>query len=70
MLLCGCIQVEAECDPLVMILVQNKIDLMEEAQMSVEEVEALAKKLKLRLYRTSVKMNFNIDAGMKVYIDL
>ena len=39
------------------------MDLVEEAKMSAEEVEALAKKLKLRLYRTSVKMNFNVDAG-------
>ena len=51
------------CGSIVMILVQNKIDLLEEAKVSVEEVEGLAKRLKLHLFRTSVKMNFNVEPG-------
>ena len=46
-----------------MVLVQNKIDLIDESAVSAEEVESLAKRLKLRLFRTSVKENFNIDEG-------
>ena len=42
---------------------QNKIDLIEESVVSPEEVESLAKRLKLRLVRTSVKQNFNVDQG-------
>lgn len=57
------IQVEGECGSIVMVLVQNKIDLIDESAVSAEEVESLAKRLKLRLFRTSVKENFNIDEG-------
>lgn len=54
-------KVEAECGSIVTVLVQNKIDLIEESVVSPEEVESLAKRLKLRLVRTSVKQNFNVD---------
>lgn len=57
------IQVEGECGSIVMVLVQNKIDLIDESAVSAEEVESLTKRLKLRLFRTSVKENFNIDEG-------
>ena len=57
-------QVEAECGAIVMVVVQNKIDLIDESAVSAEDVEALTKRLKLRLFRTSVKENFNIDEGM------
>ncbi len=64
-----------------MCIVQNKIDLIDEAAMTPwaitigvflylkyhgwrsEEVDAVAKKLKLKLFRTSVKENFNVDQG-------
>ncbi|PIK51932.1 putative ras-related protein [Apostichopus japonicus] len=44
-----------------LVLVQNKIDLVEEAVLEPEEAEALAKRLKLRFYRTSVKENLNVE---------
>lgn len=47
-----------------MVVVQNKIDLIDESAVSAEDVEAMTKRLKLHLFRTSVKENFNIDEGM------
>lgn len=32
-----------------------------------EEAEALAKKLKLKFFRTSVKSNFNVKEGLKIW---
>ena len=52
-----------ECGSILMALVQNKIDLIDESSVTPEEVESLAKKLKLHLFRTSVKENFNVDWG-------
>lgn len=54
-------KVTAECGNIVIVLVQNKIDLMDDAKMSTHEVEHKAKKLSLKLYRTCVKDNLNID---------
>jgi len=50
-----------ECGNIPMVLVQNKIDLLESATVTKEEAESLAKKLKVRLYRTSVKEDFNVS---------
>ena len=44
-----------------LVLVQNKIDLLDEAVVEQHEAEGLAKKLKLRFYRTSVQENLNVD---------
>lgn len=54
-------KVTAECGNIVMVLVQNKVDLVDDAQMTPQEVEHIAKKLKLKLYRTCVKDNLNVD---------
>jgi len=54
-------KVEDECGPVPMVLVQNKIDLMHEAEVSPDEVERLAKECKMRLYRTSVKEDLNVS---------
>jgi len=54
-------KVTAECGNIVMVLVQNKVDLMDDAQMTTNEVEHMAKKLRLKLYRTCVKDNLNIE---------
>lgn len=54
-------KVENEVGEIVMCIVQNKIDLIDEAVMTPEEVDSLAKRLKLKLFRTSVKENFNVD---------
>lgn len=49
-----------ECGSISMVLVQNKVDLMDDAAMAAQEVEYLAKKLKLKLYRTCVKDDLNV----------
>jgi len=54
-------KVTAECGNILMVLVQNKVDLMDDAKMSTNEVEHIARKLRLKLYRTCVKDNLNID---------
>lgn len=43
-----------------MCLVQNKVDLIDRAVVTPEEVEALARQLGLKLYRTCVKENINV----------
>eukprot|EP00794_Sanderia_malayensis_P004798 gene4798-5425_t len=53
-------RVNEECGEIPMVLVQNKIDLVEDAKMTPEEAEALAKKMKLRFYRSSVKEDLNV----------
>ncbi|KAL5456924.1 hypothetical protein EMCRGX_G034151 [Ephydatia muelleri] len=54
-------KVEDEVGDIVMTIVQNKIDLIDEAVMTPDEVDALAKRLKLKLFRASVKEGFNVD---------
>lgn len=53
-------KVTDECGPVTMVLVQNKVDMMDDAQMEARDVEHLAKKLRLKLYRTCVKDDLNI----------
>lgn len=43
------------------VLIQNKIDLLDEAVVQQDEAEELAKKLKVRFYRTSVKEDLNVN---------
>ncbi|KAK2558252.1 Ras-related protein Rab-23 [Acropora cervicornis] len=50
-----------ECGGIPMVLVQNKIDLIDQAVVQVEEAESLAKKLRLKFYRTSVKEDLNVN---------
>jgi Ras-related protein Rab-23 len=54
-------KVEAECGGIVSVLVQNKIDLLERAQVSPAEVEELSRRLGMKLYRTCVKDNVRVD---------
>ncbi|KAG0413240.1 hypothetical protein HPB47_009603, partial [Ixodes persulcatus] len=54
-------KVENECGSIPMVIVQNKIDLMDRATVSKEETEELARRMQLRLYRTSVKEDFNVN---------
>lgn len=54
-------QVLKECGDIPMVLVQNKIDLIDSATVTKDEAEGLSKRLKLRLYRTSVKEDFNVS---------
>jgi Ras-related protein Rab-23 len=55
-------KVRAECDDIPMVLVQNKIDLIDNAVMSPTEAEELARKVKLKFYRTSVRENVQVEA--------
>lgn len=54
-------KVLAECGGIPMVLVQNKIDLIDDAAVKPEDAEALAKRLAVRLYRTSVKEDLNVS---------
>jgi len=54
-------KVEEECGTIPMVLVQNKIDLIDRAVMTTEEADALASKVRLELYRTSVLENHKVD---------
>ncbi|NWS13900.1 RAB23 protein, partial [Pachyramphus minor] len=47
------------------VLVQNKIDLLDDSCIKNEEAEALAKKLKVRFYRASVKEDLNVTEGRR-----
>ncbi|XP_064092510.1 ras-related protein Rab-23-like [Macrobrachium nipponense] len=54
-------KVEDECGSIPMVLVQNKIDLIDQATVKPEEVESFARDCRMRLYRTSVKEDLNVD---------
>jgi len=54
-------KVVAECGNIVILLVQTKVDMIEKAQMTNDEVEAIARKLHLKLYRTCVMDNLNVS---------
>ena len=55
-----CAAVRGKCGKIPTVIVQNKVDLLEQAQMDNEEVEALARDLGLKLYRVSCKDMFNV----------
>lgn len=54
-------KVENECSHIIMVLIQNKIDLIDQAVIAKEESEELAKRLRVRFYRASVKDDLNIS---------
>jgi len=55
-------KVENECGGgLPIVLVQNKIDLIEETYIASEEVEEMSSRIDCRVIRTSVKENINVD---------
>lgn len=54
-------KVEDECGPIASVLVQNKIDLLDQAVVTSSEVEALARRMNCKLYRACVKDNVLID---------
>lgn len=54
-------KVNEECGDIVSVLVQNKVDLVDQAVVSPSEAEELARKMQVRLYRTCVKDNLNVD---------
>lgn len=54
-------KVENECDRIPMVMVQNKVDLIDRAVMTVTEANDLAEAKRLKLYRTSVQDNKQVD---------
>jgi len=54
-------RVQEECGDISSVLVQNKIDLIDQAQVSSQEVEDLARRMNVKLYRTCVKDNILVD---------
>lgn len=54
-------RVEEECGPISSVLVQNKIDLIDQSEITTQEVEDLARRMKVKLYRTCVKDNIRVD---------
>ncbi|XP_067647765.1 ras-related protein Rab-23 [Eurosta solidaginis] len=53
-------KVENECNEIPTVIVQNKIDLIEQSIVTADEVETLARNLNCRLIRTSVKEDVNV----------
>ncbi|RLO05731.1 hypothetical protein DYB28_012615, partial [Aphanomyces astaci] len=57
-------KVKHECGPSIcQVLVQNKIDLVEDAVMTKDEVDDMKEDMRVRLYRTSVQDNQNVEEG-------
>ena len=54
-------KVVEECGEIPMVLVQNKIDLIAQSQVSLYEAERVASDCQMKLYRTSVKEDLNVD---------
>lgn len=54
-------RVDEHCEGIPMVIVQNKMDLAAEAKMKPSDVEALASELGLKLFRSSVKDNTNVN---------
>ncbi|RHY97441.1 hypothetical protein DYB26_001914 [Aphanomyces astaci] len=55
-------KVKHECGPSIcQVLVQNKIDLVEDAVMTKDEVDDMKEDMRVRLYRTSVQDNQNVE---------
>uniref|UniRef100_A0A1A9ZZZ2 Ras-related protein Rab-23 n=1 Tax=Glossina pallidipes TaxID=7398 RepID=A0A1A9ZZZ2_GLOPL len=53
-------KVENECQDIPTVIVQNKIDLVDQAIVTADEVESLTKQLNCKLIRTSVKEDVNV----------
>ena len=56
---------EEECGSIAMALVQNKCDLLGGSGVSADAAEAMARRLRLRVYRTCVREGLNCDAGAR-----
>eukprot|EP00775_Hariotina_reticulata_P009933 gene9933-10088_t len=53
-------KVQEQCSDVVMALVQNKVDLIDQAVVTNEEAEAMARRLGLKFYRTCVKQDLTV----------
>ncbi|TPX65423.1 hypothetical protein SpCBS45565_g05205 [Spizellomyces sp. 'palustris'] len=56
-----CSKIKTICSDVSMVLVQNKIDLIQQAAVSSQEAETLARDLRMRLFRVSVKESLNVE---------
>ncbi|XP_044746642.1 ras-related protein Rab-23 [Coccinella septempunctata] len=56
------LKVENECGEIPTVIVQNKIDLLDQSVVNPEEVDLLARALGCKLIRTSVKEDLNVAA--------
>ncbi|KAF0682588.1 Aste57867_25295 [Aphanomyces stellatus] len=54
-------KVKDECGSICQVLVQNKIDLVDDAVMTKAEVDDMKERLRVRLFRTSVQENHNVE---------
>uniref|UniRef100_A0A061R075 Ras-related protein Rab-23 n=1 Tax=Tetraselmis sp. GSL018 TaxID=582737 RepID=A0A061R075_9CHLO len=54
-------KVTKEAGDIAMALVQNKVDLIDQAVVTSEEAEAMAKRLGMKFYRSCVKENLNVS---------
>ena len=54
-------KVEDECGDIPMVLVQNKIDLITQAHVTNRDIESVANEMDMKLYKTSVKEDLNVD---------
>eukprot|EP00761_Pharyngomonas_kirbyi_P003852 gb/GECH01003856.1/.p1 GENE.gb/GECH01003856.1/~~gb/GECH01003856.1/.p1 ORF type:complete len:229 (+),score=65.33 gb/GECH01003856.1/:1-687(+) len=54
-------KLERECGKLCTVLMQNKVDLIDQSVVSNEEAESLAEELGVKLFRTSVKNGLNVN---------
>ncbi|GMF32215.1 unnamed protein product [Phytophthora lilii] len=63
-------KVEEECGQICSVLVQNKIDLEDDAAMTRDEVEDMADHLDMRLYRSCVQDNINVGEGVCLVLSL
>eukprot|EP00055_Hartaetosiga_balthica_P009966 m.41035 g.41035 ORF g.41035 m.41035 type:complete len:225 (+) comp6972_c1_seq1:162-836(+) len=63
-------KVEVEVGRIPMVLIQNKVDLLDQAEMTKEEAEGLADKVKLKFFRTSVLEDHNINQVFQYLGDL
>ncbi|XP_023349643.1 ras-related protein Rab-23 isoform X1 [Eurytemora carolleeae] len=62
-------KVEEECGSIPMVLVQNKMDLLYNSAVDSFEVDRLAKNLGMRLIKTSVKENLNVNKVFQYLAD-
>ncbi|GBG91991.1 hypothetical protein CBR_g54086, partial [Chara braunii] len=63
-------KVENECGDIAMVLVQNKVDLLDHTVISREESEDLANRVALKFYRICVKENLNVSEVFEYLVEL
>eukprot|EP00879_Flechtneria_rotunda_P032272 GHRR01035451.1.p1 GENE.GHRR01035451.1~~GHRR01035451.1.p1 ORF type:complete len:265 (+),score=100.20 GHRR01035451.1:228-1022(+) len=64
------VRVQEQCSDIAMVLVQNKVGLLDKAVVSSGEAEAMARRLALKFYRTCVKEDMNINEVFTYLIEL